>query len=107
MPWCGLLVCEEHGVVPWTGGDCMLCNKKKGVLMVIQALELKDQLAELRDELTPLINDVQDMASNRPRSGAEITLGLRKLQEARMWFGVAEAMEKGLDPWANKIEEKE
>jgi len=72
---------------------------------MIKALKLEDQLSELRDELTPLIVDVQDMSSNRPRSGAEITLGLRKLQEARMWFGVAEAMEKGLDPWANRIEE--
>ena len=39
------------------------------------------------------------MASGRPRSGAEITLALRKLQkEAQyMWFGVAETM-KGSQP---------
>lgn len=68
---------------------------------------LEEQLAGLREGLTTDIGFVKAMADNRPRSGAEITLALRKLQEARMWLGVAEAMEKGLDPWANRIEEKE
>ena len=68
---------------------------------------LEEQLESLRDGLTEDILFAKSLADDRPRSGAEITLGLRKLQEARMWLGVAEAMERGLDPWANKIEEKE
>jgi hypothetical protein len=69
------------------------------------ALKLEDQLAEMRDKITPLIGEVAEMSSTRPRSGAEITLALRALQTARMWLGVAEAMEKNLDPWANKVKE--
>lgn len=68
---------------------------------------LEEILASEREGLSLSIKRVQALSLGRPNSGAEITLGLRKLQEARMWLGVAEAMEKGLDPWANKIEEKE
>lgn len=67
-------------------------------------LKLEEKLALLRDELTPLIVKTQKEADDRPRSGAEIMLALRHLQDARMRLGVAEAMEKGLDPWANKVE---
>ncbi len=81
-----------------------LDNIKKGVLMGPASLE--EQLAQVREELTEDIAFVKELADNRPRSGAEITLALRALQTARMWLGVAEAMEKGLDPWANKVEEK-
>lgn len=73
----------------------------------MEPVKLEDQLSEIRDDLSPFILDVQNMASDRPRSGAEITLALRKLQEARMWLGVAEAMERDLNPWTNTIEEKE
>jgi hypothetical protein len=81
--------------------------KMKGGFMGPEIIELEDALHALRDDLTPMIAAVKGFADDRPRSGAEITLGLRKLQEARMWLGVAEAMERGLDPWANKIEVKE
>lgn len=67
-------------------------------------LKLEEKLALLRDELTPLIVKTQKEADDRPRSGAEIMLALRHLQDARMRLGVAEAMEKGLDPWANKVD---
>lgn len=71
------------------------------------ANDLIQSLRNVREDITPMIKGMESWTATRPTSGAEVTLGLRKLQEARMWFGVAEAIEKGLDPWANQVEEKE
>lgn len=68
-----------------------------------EAIKLEEKLAEMREELSPLLVRVQTLADDRPRSGAEIMLALRHLQDARMRLGVAEALEKGLNPWENRI----
>ncbi len=71
-----------------------------------QPIKLADQLLQLRGLVSIIIGEATKMAEDRPRKcGAEITLGLRKLQEARMWFGVSEALELGLNPWENQIKE--
>lgn len=70
-------------------------------------ISVEESLVDLRNALTLIIGAAKQLSDDRPRSGAEITLALRKAQEARMWFGVAEAMEKGLDPWTNQVEAKE
>lgn len=60
---------------------------------------------EARDELSDMIETLETEVSYKPDNGAELALGLRKLQEARMWLGVAEAKAKGHNPWRNKIEQ--
>jgi len=62
-----------------------------------------DHLSAIRDSISPLIVEAQQLVTDRPSNGAEITIAMRKLQEARMWFGVAEALDKGLDPWTAQV----
>lgn len=61
---------------------------------------------QMRDRISDLIEDLEQQVAARPDNGAELALGLRKLQEGRMWLGVAEAKAKGHNPWRNKIEPK-
>lgn len=70
-------------------------------------ISVEESLVDLRNALTLIIGATKQLSDDRPRSGAEITLALRKAQEARMWLGVAAAMEQGIDPWASTVEVKE
>lgn len=63
--------------------------------------------ADIRVTLGDLIKSLQAEADRRPPEGAEVTLAIRHLQDARMRLGVAEAIAKGHDPWANVIPESE
>lgn len=63
---------------------------------------------KLRKELSTLIKTTQALANERhEKSGAEITIALRHLQDARMRLGVAECLEKDIDPWVNEIPDVE
>lgn len=55
----------------------------------------------VREDLTKVIKDIESLPGS-----PETTLALRKVQEARMWLGVASAKAQGLDPWVSKVEEK-
>lgn len=61
--------------------------------------------SDIRNTLSDLIKSLQAEADRRPAEGAEVTLAIRHLQDARMRLGVAEATAKGHDPWANTIPE--
>lgn len=66
--------------------------------------QLIDALRKERDILSESIKTTQALVDARPViGGAEITLGLRALQLARMWLGTAEAMNKGMNPWVSNI----
>lgn len=54
---------------------------------------------EARKALSEMIADMQYWADKRPIHGAELTLAIRHLQDARMRLGVAVTVEKGNDPW--------
>lgn len=59
-------------------------------------------MAEMREFLSRGINEVELIASDRPLYGAEVKIATRKLQEARMWLGVALAMTRGDKPFEFK-----
>jgi len=62
----------------------------------------------LREEITTqLVRLKVIIASSKPPEVQELVLAQRHLEDARMRLGVAEAFEKGLDPWMNKVEKKE
>lgn len=60
---------------------------------------LKSASEDIRSELSLMIEGLQVWADERPDSGAEITLAIRHLQDARMRLGVSLAIEDGKDPW--------
>lgn len=66
-----------------------------------------EDLREIRSQLTPIIKKLEELTHDRPAYGAEVVKGLRDIQSGRMWIGVAEALMKGLNPWANQLPEKE
>ena len=61
----------------------------------------ENPLITLRAELSKQIKHLQAQADARPVHGAELTLAIRHLQDARMRLGVALAIEDGQDPWSN------
>lgn len=67
--------------------------------------DLTESMRQERTMLSEQIERVSTLSKSRPQSGAEITLALRGLQVARMWLGVAEAMENGINPWVSQIPE--
>lgn len=60
-------------------------------------------LSAVRDDLSNVINGVETTLAQLEVEG--IKEGRQALKECRMWFGVAEAKVRGLDPWANKVTE--
>lgn len=62
-----------------------------------------DLLTQSRNSLTNLIQELQELADTRPENGAEITIAIRHLQDARMRLGVAKTIANGEDPWAEDV----
>ncbi len=62
----------------------------------------EERMSSMRDDLTRLIDNAKDIASERPEYGAEVALAQRHLEDARMRLGVALAMSRGDDPFAFK-----
>jgi len=63
-------------------------------------------IEEVRAALSREIEDMQSLADKffvdkRPICGAELTLAIRHLQDARMRLGVALTIEKGENPWTS------
>jgi len=58
-------------------------------------------VAEVRAVLSGLIADVQLLADEKPVYGAELTLAIRHLQDARMRLGVALTIKRGGKPWSS------
>ena len=58
-------------------------------------------IEEVRVALSGMIEDMQSLADQRPVHGAELTLAIRYLQDARMRLGVALTIEKGDNPWTS------
>lgn len=68
------------------------------------AEQLRASIATTRQAINKLKEDVpQDQAS---LVIPELVLANRHLEDARMRVGVAIAYSKGIDPWANRVEEK-
>jgi len=63
---------------------------------------MQDRINAQREKLSEIIKELQDLSKDRPANGAELTLALRHVQEARMWLGVARGMADGQDPWGVK-----
>ena len=53
----------------------------------------------LRNVLTDVIEQLQDIVDGRPAEGAEVMLALRHVQDARMRLGVAKTLAKGDNPY--------
>jgi len=71
----------------------------------IKPLSQKEIISLVRDQLSHSIDFIESLAKDRPiKNGAEITLALRKAQEARMWLGVALALANNQDPFKHKQE---
>jgi len=60
-------------------------------------------VSDARNQLTDLISSLTAECSQRPKEGAEVTLAVRALQQARMWLGVAKATAEGHDPWQKDV----
>lgn len=58
---------------------------------------LREEASYLREAITVRV------AQASPPVVQELVLAQRAVEECRMRLGVAEAYEKGLDPWANKV----
>ncbi len=54
-------------------------------------------------DMTTFIKALEELAAERRPSGAEVTLALRHLQDARMRLGVVACVEQGIDPWSSKL----
>lgn len=74
-----------------------------------EQMSVEDQLADIRNRISGLLKYTKTelVARSQPPIVQELVLAQRHLEDARMRFGVAEAMLKGHDPWSNKIEKKE
>ena len=68
-----------------------------------EELAYKTHCVGVRNDLTIYIRTLEDLANKRRPSGAEVTLALRHLQDARMRLGVALAIEAGQDPWSSQV----
>lgn len=65
-------------------------------------------VGDIRTTITRLLTGLrQEIQTSGPPIVQELTLAQRHLEDARMRLGVAQAYEKGLDPWANKVEPKQ
>lgn len=58
---------------------------------------IQDQRAILSDMIIAL----EEKVAERPVNGAELTLAMRHLQDARMRLGVAMTISNGQNPWKN------
>lgn len=58
-------------------------------------------ILQVRKGLSDMIKILENETSRRGVDGAELTLAMRHLQDARMRLGVALTMRKGQYPWAN------
>lgn len=65
------------------------------------------KLKAIHFDMTTFIKALEELAAERRPSGAEITLAMRHLQDARMRLGVAACMEQGIDPWVSELKSKE
>lgn len=63
----------------------------------------KHPLIEMREQLSRQIKQLQAICDTRPENGAEITIAMRALQDARMRLGVALTIENGEDPWGSEV----
>ena len=61
--------------------------------------EVAYDLKSVRKELSNQIQYLEDLVGERPIHGAELTLALRHLQDARMRIGVALTIKDGKNPW--------
>lgn len=59
-------------------------------------------LVAMRARLSFEIDQLQKACDMRPDNGAELTLALRHLQDARMRLGVAITLARGENPWESK-----
>lgn len=72
---------------------------------VQREMTLDEQLEQHRDLLTRQINYATITERKaEPPVVQEIVLARRHLEDARMRLGVAQALARGLDPFANKVE---
>jgi hypothetical protein len=58
---------------------------------------------EISSQLERLKANIKD---SKPPEVQELILAQRCLEDARMRLGVAEAFNKGFDPWTNQVEKK-
>lgn len=62
----------------------------------------------VRAAITDMLRDLkQEIDGAKPPVVQELVLAQRHLEDARMRLGVAEAYEKGFDPWSNQVSEKD
>ena len=66
--------------------------------------EHQNIMAELREFLSRAIKEAELITKDRPEYGAEVKIAVRKMQETRMWLGVAYAMTMGGKPFEHKQE---
>lgn len=59
-------------------------------------------IADLRNDLSIIREEIVRMAAERPAQGAEFTIAQRAVEDARMRLGVALAMLRGDDPFSFK-----
>lgn len=74
-----------------------------------QQMSVVDQLDDMRNRISVLLkyNKVEMIGRSEPPVVQELVLAQRSLEDARMRFGVAEALLKGFDPWTSQVEKKD
>lgn len=70
-----------------------------------------EAVEQLRASITTTRAAINKLKEEVPQDKAslvipELVLANRHLEDARMRLGVALAYDKGIDPWANRVEEK-